>query len=77
MLMSLESIAVAGVASACVHGVAWPELEESTPCGLCYTSRTTGNPKVRVVQQLRYTALLVCWCCQCSVFQGSLRCLME
>ncbi|WIA41363.1 hypothetical protein OEZ86_004955 [Tetradesmus obliquus] len=24
---------------------AWPELDENTPCGLCYTSGTTGNPK--------------------------------
>ena len=24
----------------------WPELPEDTPCGLCYTSGTTGNPKV-------------------------------
>ncbi|KIZ05685.1 fatty-acyl-CoA synthase [Monoraphidium neglectum] len=23
----------------------WPELDENTPCGLCYTSGTTGNPK--------------------------------
>ena len=24
---------------------AWPELDENTPMGLCYTSGTTGNPK--------------------------------
>jgi len=24
---------------------AWPELDEATACGLCYTSGTTGNPK--------------------------------
>src|SRR4051812_24439829 len=24
---------------------AWPELDERTACGLCYTSGTTGNPK--------------------------------
>lgn len=23
----------------------WPQLDEGTPCGLCYTSGTTGNPK--------------------------------
>ena len=23
----------------------WPELDENTACGLCYTSGTTGNPK--------------------------------
>jgi acyl-CoA synthetase (AMP-forming)/AMP-acid ligase II len=23
----------------------WPRLDENTPCGLCYTSGTTGNPK--------------------------------
>ncbi len=24
---------------------AWPQLDENTACGLCYTSGTTGNPK--------------------------------
>jgi hypothetical protein len=28
-------------------GFTWPTLGEDTPCGLCYTSGTTGNPKVR------------------------------
>src|SRR5690606_38074002 len=23
----------------------WPEFDENTACGLCYTSGTTGNPK--------------------------------
>jgi acyl-CoA synthetase (AMP-forming)/AMP-acid ligase II len=23
----------------------WPTMDENTPCGLCYTSGTTGNPK--------------------------------
>ena len=23
----------------------WPDMDENTPCGLCYTSGTTGNPK--------------------------------
>jgi 3-(methylthio)propionyl---CoA ligase len=26
-------------------GFAWPELDENTACGMCYTSGTTGNPK--------------------------------
>lgn len=26
-------------------GFSWPELDENTACGLCYTSGTTGNPK--------------------------------
>lgn len=26
-------------------GYAWPQFDESTPCSLCYTSGTTGNPK--------------------------------
>ena len=26
-------------------GFAWPEFDENTACGLCYTSGTTGNPK--------------------------------
>ncbi|MCR9177275.1 MAG: long-chain-fatty-acid--CoA ligase [Alphaproteobacteria bacterium] len=25
--------------------IVWPEFEETTACGLCYTSGTTGNPK--------------------------------
>jgi fatty-acyl-CoA synthase len=29
-----------------LHNFAWPALDENTPCGLCYTSGTTGNPKV-------------------------------
>ena len=27
------------------EGFAWPDLDENTACGLCYTSGTTGNPK--------------------------------
>lgn len=29
-----------------LDGFRWPKLDEGTPCGLCYTSGTTGNPKV-------------------------------
>ena len=25
--------------------IAWPEFDENTACGMCYTSGTTGNPK--------------------------------
>ena len=27
------------------EAIAWPELDENTACGLCYTSGTTGHPK--------------------------------
>ena len=27
------------------ESIVWPEFEETTACGLCYTSGTTGNPK--------------------------------
>ncbi|MFN4140529.1 long-chain-fatty-acid--CoA ligase [Aestuariivirga sp.] len=27
------------------EGFTWPEFDENTACGLCYTSGTTGNPK--------------------------------
>jgi long-subunit acyl-CoA synthetase (AMP-forming) len=27
-------------------GFTWPRFDENTPAGLCYTSGTTGNPKV-------------------------------
>ena len=29
-----------------LEGFRWPKLDEGTPAGLCYTSGTTGNPKV-------------------------------
>jgi acyl-CoA synthetase (AMP-forming)/AMP-acid ligase II len=31
--------------SVCSEAYAWPEFDENTACGLCYTSGTTGNPK--------------------------------
>ncbi|MCP3387944.1 AMP-binding protein [Bradyrhizobium sp. CCGB12] len=34
-----------GFLSGCSEAYAWPELDENTACGLCYTSGTTGNPK--------------------------------
>jgi acyl-CoA synthetase (AMP-forming)/AMP-acid ligase II len=39
-LLSYESL----LAAQSGHYV-WPELDENMPCGLCYTSGTTGNPK--------------------------------
>ena len=27
------------------RGFVWPEFDENTACGMCYTSGTTGNPK--------------------------------
>ena len=27
------------------HELAWPEIDENSPMGLCYTSGTTGKPK--------------------------------
>lgn len=29
-----------------LEGFRWPRLDEGLPAGLCYTSGTTGNPKV-------------------------------
>ena len=34
-----------GFLSGCSEAYAWPEFDENTACGLCYTSGTTGNPK--------------------------------
>ena len=30
------------------EGFKWPRFDENSPAGLCYTSGTTGNPKVRL-----------------------------
>jgi fatty-acyl-CoA synthase len=35
-----------------LQGFRWPQLDEGTPCGLCYTSGTTGNPKVGAAAHL-------------------------
>lgn len=29
-----------------LSGFKWPAVQETDPAGLCYTSGTTGNPKV-------------------------------
>jgi len=34
-----------GFLAGCSEAYAWPEFDENTACGLCYTSGTTGNPK--------------------------------
>jgi acyl-coenzyme A synthetase/AMP-(fatty) acid ligase len=49
-----------------LEGFRWPKLDEGTPCGLCYTSGTTGNPKVNsraagcYLQPLSSCAALCC-----------------
>jgi fatty-acyl-CoA synthase len=42
---SLDLIAYEGLLAAEDGRYVWPELDENTACGLCYTSGTTGNPK--------------------------------
>jgi hypothetical protein len=32
--------------SGALSSFSWPKLHEDSPAGLCYTSGTTGNPKV-------------------------------
>lgn len=32
-----------------LRNFSWPQLDENTPSGLCYTSGTTGNPKVHMI----------------------------
>jgi fatty-acyl-CoA synthase len=39
-LLCYEEVLAAGA-----DGYVWPELDERSACGLCYTSGTTGNPK--------------------------------
>jgi acyl-CoA synthetase (AMP-forming)/AMP-acid ligase II len=45
-LLCYEELLDAGVDD--LANFAWPELDENSPAGLCYTSGTTGNPKVRI-----------------------------
>eukprot|EP00775_Hariotina_reticulata_P012260 gene12260-12398_t len=42
-LLCYEELLDAGVDD--LAAFAWPELDENSPAGLCYTSGTTGNPK--------------------------------
>lgn len=45
----------------------WPELDERSACGLCYTSGTTGAPK-GVLYSHRSSVLHAMACCQPDVF---------
>lgn len=43
----------------------WPKLDEGLPCGLCYTSGTTGNPKVLLAVHAVHAQLVACdFACQ-------------
>ena len=41
-------------------GFKWAKLDENTACGLCYTSGTTGRPKVRGSSSKLHTRIAVC-----------------
>jgi fatty-acyl-CoA synthase len=41
-------------------GFTWPDLDENSPAGLCYTSGTTGNPKgVRYTHRSNFLHALI------------------
>lgn len=44
----------------------WPRLDEGTPCGLCFTSGTTGNPKVGGCAWERRCCAVCMECLQCA-----------
>jgi len=48
-----------GFLSGCSDAFAWPEFDENTACGLCYTSEPTGNAK-GVLYSHRSTVLHSC-----------------
>ena len=50
----------------------WPELDEHTACGLCYTSGTTGNPKGALYSH-RSNVLHAMMACSADALGGSAR----
>ena len=47
-----------------------PRLDEGTPCGLCYTSGTTGNPKVGHTTNFAVDVLCSFMTCCKAMFTG-------
>ena len=45
-------------------GFRWARMEEDDACGLCYTSGTTGRPKVGGAPPEPCRACSCCWCGQ-------------
>jgi fatty-acyl-CoA synthase len=39
----------------------WPQMDEDTACGLCYTSGTTGNPRARSSATARRCCTRMAW----------------
>jgi acyl-coenzyme A synthetase/AMP-(fatty) acid ligase len=66
-LLCYEQLLDEAAESGALGSFKWPRLHEDSPAGLCYTSGTTGNPKVGFLQagvflQAAFLYVAQMWC---------------